>query len=393
MPAMDVVHADVVPRMVVIVGPERKPPDDRGIPGVTDGEAEVAGAARVGEGDERGAPDRPDRGMHNVNDIGRDPAPVIAGSVDPASVVVGDPAPGLIGDPCPTERLAPDPAPVAVGCPVDHRHTRGPDAPVLFDFDPIAVLLEVAVAGDARGDVLAADHGRGHGIAHIAPAVEVVIGCHIRHLQLRRHGGRIEGEALTTLDADRVVLPDGDQGVAAVDQHIGGAFRRDIDSQRGEFLGGDDEPGAGQVHRWPGILDLPCLDGDAALEDLQMDQLIVQGAEGDEGILPEPDDDIVFQLDLGLCADAGKELVACDQGEVDLCGGPIVLMNPQAVDRAFHKGDPSEPDRDLILDRHGCRLVNRFRFGGQPVRKGARNQDGCSQPVLDEGYGEMAFHR
>jgi hypothetical protein len=218
-PPVHIVDADVVPGVVVIMRSKREPADAGIAPDVADGKTEEGGAAAVGKGNQGRTPHGPDRLIGDVHDVCGNPAPSIGWRIDPAPVVVGHPAPRLIGNPGPAKGLSPHPAAIAVRRPIDNRNPRSPDPAVFLDFDPISVLVEITIAGNPGGNVFTTDNRCRHCIAHVAPAIEIVVRGHVGHLQLGSGlwiGRKCKFKPLTARKSDGVILPYRDQRVAPI---------------------------------------------------------------------------------------------------------------------------------------------------------------------------------
>ncbi len=98
--------------------------------------------------------------------------PAVKGS--PASIVVGRESPRSIVHPSPTPRGNPGPMPVMIGRPACRDCSRHPDLAIAGLIPPVAVLIEVVVAGDFARNVTC---GLGSVLAEVtrrAPSVKVV---------------------------------------------------------------------------------------------------------------------------------------------------------------------------------------------------------------------------
>ncbi len=97
------------------------------------------------EGDQRRGVDRP------VAALAGHPAPA-AVEQGPAAVMEGGEAPGRVVDPGPAPRLHEGPMALAIGRPADLDLGRKPDRPVIGHRLPLAIGVEVLIAGHVRGN-------------------------------------------------------------------------------------------------------------------------------------------------------------------------------------------------------------------------------------------------
>ena len=105
------------------------------------------GRGQSDKGDECGRIDR-------LRDVAaRDPAPAVV-DIGPASIMKRSEAPRLLVDPGPAPRRNPYPAAVAIGRPIRRRLARIPHLAILRAALPVAVGIEVGIAGHLRRDIV-----------------------------------------------------------------------------------------------------------------------------------------------------------------------------------------------------------------------------------------------
>ena len=161
---LHITRAALIPRDVNFSRPEREP--SYRFRSNADADTESCAADEGYEGR------RIDRGNCNGS---RNPAPA-ASYESPTAVVEGSKAPRLIFNPGPSPRGDIGPVPIAIRGPVAGDVTRLPDVSVFWIRAPLAVVIEIFVAGHIGGDVLTAASVVFTLVARLRPAIKFVGG-------------------------------------------------------------------------------------------------------------------------------------------------------------------------------------------------------------------------
>lgn len=318
------VVAASVPRHERLAGSQRAPSDPPE-------PAPDRGPDRSFESEERHQGRAPDMAQARCPGI---PSPAVCRVAIPAAPVIRSPAPGLAAHPSPAVVVDPDPASVTI------RHPAGSGArePRVTDSGnvaPVAMVIERVRAVDVAAQVAVRTRPPQLLVPRGSPLVQSVLRTRLgrfdfrsvgalahRHRAPAREGadGGLEGHVRATLadGDDRFAWAYGDSVAPGLCRSHGRERRLDVDVR---------------CAVWQFAVD------DGALNHPQPEVLAGKLQQLDLGVVPEPDEVSVVELDFGARSDPGLHRVTLDYRHVDCCRHPVAGI-------ASHRGDIAADDTD-----------------------------------------------